>query len=249
MINASHGGKTWVKVSALPTICWQTTFSYNLNKNQNPSRTPLPSSRRVCASTPLQMIRRVLPLRPTCKRRSTASTRPCKTFRTRTTRRKSREGALADDDRHSATHPQPCGRSGVGHQQRTATVRTCSRKFRSSCSKSTASRRTRTSTVRRCSTAATAGFQARNNAFLNVTANTALATNGSVATTNGINYGFLAATRYRRQRELPDDLGRRQSQARGSAERRHDRRHDRTASHQHRRFDRRSRNVRRQRDR
>src|SRR5215469_2789200 len=39
-----------------------------------------------------------------------------------------------------------------------------------------------------------AGFQARQQAFLNITANTALATNGNIATVNGINYGFLAAT-------------------------------------------------------
>ena len=38
------------------------------------------------------------------------------------------------------------------------------------------------------------GFQARQQAFLNITANTALATNGNIATVNGINYGFLAAT-------------------------------------------------------
>ncbi len=39
-----------------------------------------------------------------------------------------------------------------------------------------------------------AGFQARQQASLNVTSNTALSTNGNIATTNGINYGFLAAT-------------------------------------------------------
>jgi len=38
-----------------------------------------------------------------------------------------------------------------------------------------------------------AGFQAAQNAFLNITANTALATNGGTASTNGINFGFLAA--------------------------------------------------------
>jgi len=38
------------------------------------------------------------------------------------------------------------------------------------------------------------GFQARQQAFLTVTANSALATNGNIATVNGINYGFLAAT-------------------------------------------------------
>jgi len=38
------------------------------------------------------------------------------------------------------------------------------------------------------------GFQARQTAFLTVTANSALATNGNIATVNGINYGFLAAT-------------------------------------------------------
>jgi len=38
------------------------------------------------------------------------------------------------------------------------------------------------------------GFQARQQAFLTVTANSALATNGNLATVNGINYGFLAAT-------------------------------------------------------
>jgi flagellin len=38
-----------------------------------------------------------------------------------------------------------------------------------------------------------AGFQAAQNAFLNVTANTALATNGGNAGANGINFGFLAA--------------------------------------------------------
>ncbi len=39
-----------------------------------------------------------------------------------------------------------------------------------------------------------AGFQARANAFLAVIANTALSTNGGIATANGVNYGFLAAT-------------------------------------------------------
>jgi flagellin len=38
------------------------------------------------------------------------------------------------------------------------------------------------------------GFQARQSAFLNITANTALSTNGNIATVGGINYGFLAAT-------------------------------------------------------
>ena len=38
-----------------------------------------------------------------------------------------------------------------------------------------------------------AGFQAEQSAFLTVTANTALATNGGKATVNGVNYGFLAA--------------------------------------------------------
>lgn len=38
------------------------------------------------------------------------------------------------------------------------------------------------------------GFQARVDASLAVSSNSALATNGGVATTNGINYGFLAAT-------------------------------------------------------
>src|SRR5271156_6916322 len=38
-----------------------------------------------------------------------------------------------------------------------------------------------------------AGFQAEQNAYLTVTANTALATNGGKAEANGINYGFLAA--------------------------------------------------------
>ena len=38
-----------------------------------------------------------------------------------------------------------------------------------------------------------AGFQAAQNAFLNITANTALATNGGTASSNGINFGFLAA--------------------------------------------------------
>jgi flagellin len=39
-----------------------------------------------------------------------------------------------------------------------------------------------------------AGFQAEQNAFLNVTANSALATNGGKATVNGINFGFLVAS-------------------------------------------------------
>ncbi len=39
-----------------------------------------------------------------------------------------------------------------------------------------------------------AGFQARQQAFLNITANTSLSTNGNIATAKGINYGFLAAT-------------------------------------------------------
>jgi flagellin len=39
-----------------------------------------------------------------------------------------------------------------------------------------------------------AGFQARQQAFLTVTANTALATNGNFAQVNGVNYGFLAAS-------------------------------------------------------
>jgi flagellin len=38
-----------------------------------------------------------------------------------------------------------------------------------------------------------AGFQAQQSAFLSVTANTALATNGGTASANGINFGFLAA--------------------------------------------------------
>lgn len=38
-----------------------------------------------------------------------------------------------------------------------------------------------------------AGFQAEQNAFLSITANTALATNGNQATVNGVNFGFLAA--------------------------------------------------------
>jgi flagellin len=38
-----------------------------------------------------------------------------------------------------------------------------------------------------------AGFQGAQSAFLNITANTALATNGAKATVNGVNYGFLAA--------------------------------------------------------
>lgn len=39
-----------------------------------------------------------------------------------------------------------------------------------------------------------AGFQAQQNAFLTITANSALATNGNLAQVNGINYGFLIAT-------------------------------------------------------
>jgi len=39
-----------------------------------------------------------------------------------------------------------------------------------------------------------AGFQSQQNAFLSVTANTALSTNGNIATVNGVNYGFLAAS-------------------------------------------------------
>ncbi len=38
------------------------------------------------------------------------------------------------------------------------------------------------------------GFQAQINATINVSANTALSTNGNVASVNGINYGFLAAS-------------------------------------------------------
>ena len=38
-----------------------------------------------------------------------------------------------------------------------------------------------------------AGFVAEQNAFLTVSANSALATNGGLATTNGVNFGFLAA--------------------------------------------------------
>jgi flagellin len=38
-----------------------------------------------------------------------------------------------------------------------------------------------------------AGFQAEQTAFLSITANTALATNGNQATINGVNFGFLAA--------------------------------------------------------
>ena len=38
-----------------------------------------------------------------------------------------------------------------------------------------------------------AGFQAQQNAFLAITANTALATNGNTAQVNGVNFGFLAA--------------------------------------------------------
>ena len=62
------------------------------------------------------MIRRVLRLRPTCRRRSTASTRPCRTFRTRTTRRKSRKA-------RSRRRPTSCSASAalrskrLGHQQ------------------------------------------------------------------------------------------------------------------------------------
>jgi flagellin len=37
------------------------------------------------------------------------------------------------------------------------------------------------------------GFQPEVSAFLNITANTALATNGAIATVNGVNHGFLAA--------------------------------------------------------
>ncbi|MDP9025230.1 MAG: hypothetical protein M3N13_07645 [Candidatus Eremiobacteraeota bacterium] len=39
-----------------------------------------------------------------------------------------------------------------------------------------------------------AGFKAQQNAFLNVTANAALATNGNTAIVSGVNYGFLAAS-------------------------------------------------------
>ncbi|HTA39439.1 MAG TPA: flagellin [Candidatus Acidoferrales bacterium] len=39
-----------------------------------------------------------------------------------------------------------------------------------------------------------AGFQAAQNAYLNITANTALATNGGFAAVGGTNYGFLAAS-------------------------------------------------------
>ena len=39
-----------------------------------------------------------------------------------------------------------------------------------------------------------AGFQSEQNAFLTITANTALATNGAKATVNGVNYGFLIAS-------------------------------------------------------
>jgi flagellin len=39
-----------------------------------------------------------------------------------------------------------------------------------------------------------AGFQAEQNAYFTITANTALATNGGKATVNGVNYGFLAAS-------------------------------------------------------
>ncbi len=39
-----------------------------------------------------------------------------------------------------------------------------------------------------------AGFQARQQANLHITANTALSTNGNIATSQGINYGFLAAS-------------------------------------------------------
>ncbi|HET9031041.1 MAG TPA: hypothetical protein VFN49_12780, partial [Candidatus Aquilonibacter sp.] len=38
------------------------------------------------------------------------------------------------------------------------------------------------------------GFQAQQNAFLKITANAALSTNGNIATVQGINYGFLAAS-------------------------------------------------------
>ncbi len=38
-----------------------------------------------------------------------------------------------------------------------------------------------------------AGFQAEQNAYLTITANTSLATNGGKATVNGVNFGFLAA--------------------------------------------------------
>jgi flagellin len=38
-----------------------------------------------------------------------------------------------------------------------------------------------------------AGFQAEQIAYLNVTANTSLATNGGIPTVNGVNFGFLAA--------------------------------------------------------
>jgi flagellin len=39
-----------------------------------------------------------------------------------------------------------------------------------------------------------AGFQAEQNAFLNVSSNTALSTNGNLPIVNGVNYGFLAAS-------------------------------------------------------
>lgn len=39
-----------------------------------------------------------------------------------------------------------------------------------------------------------AGFQAEQNAFLNVTANSALSTNGNITSVKGINYGFLVAS-------------------------------------------------------
>ncbi len=39
-----------------------------------------------------------------------------------------------------------------------------------------------------------AGFQAEQNAFLNVSANASLSTNGNLAQVNGINYGFLVAS-------------------------------------------------------
>ncbi|MDQ2865184.1 MAG: hypothetical protein M3R51_03050 [Candidatus Eremiobacteraeota bacterium] len=39
-----------------------------------------------------------------------------------------------------------------------------------------------------------AGFQAEQNAFVNVSANAALSTNGNTAIINGVNYGFLAAS-------------------------------------------------------
>ena len=39
-----------------------------------------------------------------------------------------------------------------------------------------------------------AGFQAQQNAFINVSANAALATNGNTSVVSGVNYGFLAAS-------------------------------------------------------